>query len=128
LGRSSSHGNARALFASTLSCIWLGACGSGANAPPVPTPPPVPAKPDVIVTIDGQHHTCIVALSNEAQGSTIACADVTAFVRDELRVPSGAIYDVRTIPEVDKTEIAKVEDALKGAGYRFMAEKRAAPN
>jgi hypothetical protein len=126
LGRSSNHRAARALFASII-CAWLGACGSGVNAP-VPTPPPVPARPDVIVTIDGQHHACIVALSNEAQGSTIACAEVTAFIKDELRVPSGGIYDIRTIPEVDKAEIAKVEDALKGAGYRFMAEKRSAPN
>jgi hypothetical protein len=117
----------RALFASTAGCIWLAGCGSGANTP-VPTPPPIPAKPDVIVTIDGQHHTCVVALSSEAQGSTIVCAEVTAFVKDELRVPSGGIYDIRTIPEVDKTEIAKVEDALRGAGYRFMAETRPAPN
>jgi hypothetical protein len=107
--------------------MWLGGCGSGAGTP-VPAPPPIAAKPDVIVTIDGPHQACVVALSNEAQGSTIACAEVTAFIRDELRVPSGGIYDIRTIAEVDKAEIAKVEDALRGAGYRFMAQRRPAPN
>ena len=81
-------------------------------------PPPIAAKPDVLVTLDGEHHTCIVAISSEAQGSTIACDDVVPFVRDELRVPGGSIYEIRAIPKVEQAELAKVEASLKRAGYR----------
>ena len=60
------------------------------------------------------------ALYSEAQGSAIASEDVVRFVRDELRLPSGSIYDIRTIPDVDEAEMARVEASLKGAGYRFI--------
>jgi hypothetical protein len=99
---------------------FLAGCGPSANAPDS-VPPPIAAKPDVLVTLDGEHHTCIVALSSEAQGSAIACDDVVPFVRDELRVPSGSIYEIRTIPKVDQAEVAKVEASLKGAGYHSSA-------
>jgi hypothetical protein len=66
----------------------------------------------------GEHHTCVAALSSVAQGSAIACDDVVAFVRDELRVPSGSIYDIRTVPNVEQADVAKVEASLKAGGYR----------
>ena len=47
-------------------------------------------------------------------------ADVVAFLKDELRVPSGASYDLRTVPEVSETELAAVSTGLKKAGYRFV--------
>ena len=74
----------------------------------------------MIVTIDGARHDCIVALYSEPQGSTVSCGDVVPFVRDELRVASGSIYDIRTVPNVDAAERAGVEAALKNAGYRFI--------
>jgi hypothetical protein len=64
---------------------------------------------------------CVVALSSEVQGSAIACDEVVPFVRDELRVPSGSIYDIRTIPNVEQADVAKVEASLKAAGYRSSA-------
>jgi hypothetical protein len=45
---------------------------------------------------------------------------VVPFVRDELRLPSGSIYDIRTIPDVDEAEMASVGANLKAAGYRFI--------
>jgi hypothetical protein len=62
----------------------------------------------------------VVALFSEAQGSTISCGDVVPFVRDELRLPSGSIYDIRTIPDVDEAEMSSVGASLKSAGYRFI--------
>jgi hypothetical protein len=109
----------RALFASAFGCMLLAGCGPSANTPDAASPP-IAAKPDVIVTIDGQHHACVVALSSEAQGSTITCDEVMPFVKDELRVPSGVIYDIRVTPGADKAEMAKVEASLEGAGYRFI--------
>jgi hypothetical protein len=78
----------------------------------------------VIVTIDGARHTCVVALPSEPQGSTIPCDDVVPFVRDELRVPSGSIYDVLTISNVDEAAVTQLEARLKDAGYRFAGEPR----
>jgi hypothetical protein len=112
--------DARTVLACIAVVTPLAGCGSSANAPDS-VPPPIAAKPDVLVTLDGEHHTCIVALSSEAQGSTIACDDVVPFVRDELRVPGGSIYEIRTIPKVEQAEMAKVEASLKGAGYHSSA-------
>jgi hypothetical protein len=113
------------LFA-VLGCLLLEGCGPAANAP-VAAPPPA-VKADVIVTIDGQRHACSVALSSEAQGSTVACDDAAPFIKDELRVPSGGTYDIRTVPDVDKAEVAKLENGLKNAGYHAAGAPRAAPN
>jgi hypothetical protein len=103
--------------------IWapllLIGCGSTNNAPS-PVSPAIAAKPDVIITFDGERHTCVVALSSEAQGSIVPCADVIPFMRDELRLASGSIYDTRTIAKADPAEIAKTTQNLKDAGYRFI--------
>ena len=93
-------------------------CGSSSNAP-APAPAATAAKPDVIITFDGERHTCLVALSSEAQGSIVPCADVIPFMRDELRLASGSIYDTRVIAKADEAEVAKTTRNLKDAGYRF---------
>ena len=108
----------RAVFASITVFTLLAGCGPSADTP-VPAPA-IAARSDVIVTFDGEHHACVVALHSEAQGSAIACKDVVPFVRDELRLPGGSIYDIRTIPDVGESEMARVEASLKGAGYRFI--------
>jgi hypothetical protein len=107
----------RAMFASTMGFIMLASCGSPANGP---TPTPIAAKPDVIITFDEARHTCVVALSSEAQGSAVPCDEVVPFIKEQLRLPSGSIYDIRSISKVDEAEMAKVRTSLKGAGYRFI--------
>jgi hypothetical protein len=78
------------------------------------------------VTFDGKRRKCIVALPTEAQGSVISCDDLVSFVQNELKVPSGSIYDLGTVREPDSrlaehdAEIAKVRASLDGAGYRFI--------
>jgi hypothetical protein len=105
-----------AVWGSNMVLVSLAGCGPSAN-----TPDPS-MKSDVIVTLDGEHHTCVVALISEAQGSAVPCADVVPFVRDELRIASGSVYDIRTIAKVDDAERSKVEGSLKGAGYRFIGD------
>ena len=73
---------------------------------------------DVTVTMDGVHHVCNVALSKETQASSIACGDIVPFLRDELRLPRGAAYNLRTDQNVDPVELATVSANLKSAGYR----------
>jgi hypothetical protein len=99
--------------------LLLVGCGSSNNAP-APAPSAIAAKPDVIITFDGERHTCVVALPSEAQGSIVPCADVIPFMRDELKLASGSIYDTRTIAKADEAEIAKTTQNLKDAGYRFI--------
>jgi hypothetical protein len=99
--------------------LLLMGCGPSSNAP-APVPPAVAAKPDVMITFDGERHTCVVALPSEAQGSIVPCADVIPFMRDELRIASGSIYDTRTIAKADEAEVAKTTQNLKDAGYRFI--------
>src|SRR5271168_2777861 len=107
----------RKIIVLTAAFVALTGCGSSTNAP-TSVPPPTAAKPDVVVTVDGARHACVVALHSEAQGSIISCDDVVSFVRDELRLPSGSIYDIRTTPDVPAAQVAKVEASLNGAGYR----------
>jgi hypothetical protein len=111
---------ARAMLACAFGLVVLACCGQPANTPAPAAPPPIAAKPDVIVTLDGARHDCLVALYSEEQGNIISCDDVVAFMRDELRIPSGAIYDIRTGPNIDEAQKTKVEASLKGAGYRYI--------
>ena len=82
--------------------------------------PPSAEKPAVIITVDGEHHACVVALYSEPQGSTIPCADLIAFLRVELRVASGSIYDIRAIAGADAAQVLSVDAGLKDAGYQFI--------
>src|SRR5579863_9013274 len=110
----SGHGKITFLAAALIS---LAACGSSSNAP-TSVSPPAAARSDVVVTVDGARHACVVALHTEAQGSIISCDDVVPFVRDELRLPSGSIYALRTTPDAPAAQMSKVEASLSGAGYR----------
>ena len=117
--------NLRAMFASTIVFMLLAGCGQSANTP-VAVPQASSSPPSVTVTYDGKRRKCVVALPSEAQGNTISCGDVAQFVKDELRVPSGSLYDIRTIPDVDEAEIARVCAGLNSAGYRLMGGSSAA--
>jgi uncharacterized metal-binding protein len=109
----------RAVLASTAVLMSVTGCGQS-----TPVQAPIASKPNVIVTLDGKSHACVVALYSETTGNSIACADVAAFVRDELRLPKRSIYDIRTIAKVDDAEVAKVGASLKGAGYRYIGGPR----
>jgi hypothetical protein len=115
----SQEASMRRVLAISIPLLLLIGCGSSNNAP-APVSAAIAAKPDVIVTFDGERHTCLVALSGEAQGSFVPCADIIPFMRDELRLASGSIYDTRTIGKADETEVAKTTQNLKDAGYRFI--------
>jgi hypothetical protein len=108
----------RAVVLSGFIPILLVGCGSSG------TPPKLAERPDVIITLDGKRHTCVVALEKEPQGSTVPCKEAVSFVKDELRVPGGSIYDIHTVANVDNAEIASVRDALNGAGYRFIGGRK----
>jgi hypothetical protein len=112
-----SMGSLGKITALAAAFLALTGCGSSTNAP-ASASPTTTAKSDVVVTVDGARHACVVALHSETQGSIISCDDVASFVRDELRLPSGSIYDIRTTPDVPAAQMAKVEASLNGAGYR----------
>jgi hypothetical protein len=96
----------------TMSVVLAG-CGAPSNAPA--------KKADFIVTLDGIHHVCVVALANEEHGSSIACSDVIPFLKDELRLPAGAIYDLHKTAQVGDAQAASVRENLTAAGYRFIS-------
>lgn len=99
--------------------MLVGGCGSSSG-----TPAKLAERPDVIVTLDGKRNTCVVALEKEPQGSTVPCKDAASFVKDELRVQRGSIYDIRTVATVGDIEVASVRDALNDAGYRFIGGRK----
>lgn len=105
-----------ALVAFTV--VSLCGCGSANNAPAPAAP--IAAKPDVIITFDGVNHACVVALFTEPQGSTIPCKDLVPFLKDELRLASGSIYDTRVVAKADEAEVANTTRSLNDAGYRFI--------
>jgi hypothetical protein len=111
-----------ALLSPTLVSVamLLAACGSSSNAPTPQSASATVAKPDFIITVDGVQHACVVALYSEPNASTIPCTDLIPFLRDELRVPSGAVYDLRTTPTAEQAEVLKVRTSLKDAGYAFI--------
>jgi hypothetical protein len=98
--------------------IMLVACGPRSGAPVSDAAsPPIAEKADVIITVDGAQHGCMVSLASEAQGSSIPCKDVVAFVRDELRVARGSSYDLR-LRGADEAQAAGVRANLQDAGYK----------
>jgi hypothetical protein len=108
----------RAVLLSGSVSVLIVACGASA------TPPKLAERPDVIITLDGKRHACVVALDKEPQGSTVPCKEAVSFVKGELRVPGGSIYDIHTVANVDNAEIVSVRDALNGAGYRFIGGRK----
>jgi hypothetical protein len=107
----------RRVLAISVPLLLIG-CGSS-NNPATPVRAAMTAHPAAIITFDGERHMCVVALSSEAQGSIIPCADLVPFLRDELRLASGSIYDTRKIGQFDAAEMAKTTQNLNDAGYRF---------
>jgi hypothetical protein len=99
----------RQLWVAAVVLMLLSGCGR-ANSPAAP--PSAAAKPDIVVTVDGEHHTCVVAKYAEPTGSTIGCADVVSFVKDELRVRGPAA--------TDRVEADKTKAALDAAGFKFV--------
>lgn len=102
-----------------LTALWLFGCGS-ANNGQAPVAAPIASKPDVIITFDGANHACVAALFAEPQGSTLPCAELVPFLKDELRLASGSIYDTRMAANPDAAEVAKTTRTLNDAGYRFI--------
>jgi hypothetical protein len=102
--------------------VLLGGCGRSASTPGAAAP--LAGTPDVIVTLDGGRHACLVALRSELQGSTIPCGDLVPFLRDELRLASGSFCDIRSTGDVDRAEMTRVEASLDGAGYRLYSKTR----
>jgi hypothetical protein len=109
----------RTLFAATTCFALLAGCGEPASTSD-PKLSPIAAKPDVTITIDGVRHVCDVALYGEPQGSAVSCGEVVPFIRDELRLSNGSIYDIRTTAGVGETEVASVGASMNGAGYRYI--------
>ena len=109
----------RAILVFGFAPMLVAGCGASSG-----TPPKIAERPNVIVTLDGNRHTCVVALDKEPQGSTVPCKDAVSFVKDELRVQPGSVYDIHTVATVGDTEIASVRAALDEAGYRFIGGRK----
>lgn len=110
----------RRLCMMTVVLALLAGCGRSSN--PTSSPPTAAAKPDIVVRVDGEHHACVVAKYGEPTGSTIGCADVVPFVRDELRVRDGSSFELRGPAAVDTVEANRVKAALDGAGFRCVGD------
>ena len=110
-----------AILASATALAALAGCGKSTSTSESPR---IASRPDVTVKVDAKRRKCIVALSSETQGSTISCDEVVPFVKDELRLPPGSIYDLGAASGGDDAEIAKVRTNLNNAGYRFIGGSR----
>jgi hypothetical protein len=106
----------RTVIASILVTTLCSACGSSS----APSGARIAEKANVIITFDGKRHACVVALSTEAVGSAVPCADLIPFLSEQLRLQSGSVYDIQTIAPVDDAEMAQAAASLKRAGYRFI--------
>jgi hypothetical protein len=103
------------MLAATM--LLLAGCGKSTSNS---SATPIAARPDFTVKFDAKRRKCVVALATEAQGSVISCDQVNAFVKDELRLAGGSIYDVGTVAGGDEGETARIRAGLDCAGYRFI--------
>lgn len=111
--------SARAQFVAVTLCALVTACARPTGVP-IPIVLPIASRPDVIITFDGERHACVGALIDETTGRATSCDGVLPFMRDALKLRSGSIYDIRTIPDVDEAQMHVVTASLKDAGYRFI--------
>jgi hypothetical protein len=117
----------RTSFVFAAASILMAACGSQSDGPASnAASPPTAEKADVTIVLDGAQHACVVSLASEAQGSSIPCKDVVAFIRDELRIASGSSYDLHQ-RGAEEAEVAIVRATLKDAGYRPVGGRDAGP-
>ena len=107
----------RTAFGFAAAFILVAACGSRSGEPASNASPPTAEKADVTIVVDGAQHACVVSLASEAQGSSIPCKEVVAFIKDQLRVASGSSYDLR-LRGAEDVEAASVRASLRDAGYR----------
>src|SRR5271156_4689792 len=91
----------RAILLSVFIPMLVAGCGASSG-----TPPKIAERPNVTITLDGNRHACVVALDKEPQGSTVPCKEAVSFVKDELRVQPGSVYDIHTVAIVGDSEIA----------------------
>jgi hypothetical protein len=106
----------RTLIVSIVVSTLVSACGPSSGS----SGPKIAEKANVTITFDGKRHACVVALSTEAVGNAISCGDLIPFLSEQLRLQSGAVYDIQTIAPVDDAEMAQAAAGLKRAGYRFI--------
>jgi hypothetical protein len=106
----------RTVIASIMVITLFSACGPSSGT----SSTRLAEKANVTITFDGKRHACVVALSTEALGSAISCADLIPFLSEQLRLQRGAVYDIQTIAPVDDAEMAQAAAGLKRAGYRFI--------
>jgi hypothetical protein len=108
----------RAIFLTISIAATLVGCGHSVPSP-IQATSPAPT-PDVIVTMDGPHHTCVVAKYNEMHSQAIDCTAVASYFRDELGLSGGTFYDLRTIPDVSEVDMTYLQASLGSAGYHLI--------
>ncbi len=105
----------RAAWGCILAALLLAGCGHSSD-----TPARIAERADVSITLDGGRHACVVALDQEQQGSTVKCGELVPFLKEELRLKPGSIYDIRVPGDFDQGQMARLAADLNGAGYRFI--------
>ncbi len=107
-----------AFFFAAASILLVAACGSRSAEPAIDaSPPSTSEKADVTIVVDGTSHACVVSLAREAQGSSIPCKEVIAFIKEELRFASGSSYDLR-LRGAEEADAVNLRTSLRDAGYR----------
>lgn len=105
----SRHPRARTICLSVATLIFLAGCGKSGPSSNKPA--------DVSIKVDGTRHKCIVALAKEPQGNVISCDELASFIKEELRLPSGSVYELGSVPPVDDSAMTKARASLNDAGY-----------
>lgn len=75
-------------------------------------------KADVLVIFNGPENTCEVVLGGGAPTSLLF-TDVVGYLVNDLKLPTGTLFDITTVPDVKIREYEYVLAALKAAGYRL---------
>ena len=108
----------RGLVCLSLISIALYGCTEGEQTT---TSVEVPEGAHFVLTFDGPHGNCIVALDKNIHGTRVPCREVVSYLRDSPRVTAESRFDLITISDVNAEEYEEVMAALKQAGYRQAA-------
>lgn len=76
-----------------------------------------------IVTFLPAPAQCTVSLRDSRSHHALSCADVGAYIRDQLKIPPGALFGTQDMGNTHAPQIAALILALQESGYRSVGTR-----
>jgi hypothetical protein len=77
----------------------------------------------VFVTFYDSRADCTVSLGGSGKPHALLCADVLAYIRDQLKIPAGGTFVTQDFGNTHATEITSLISVLQKSGYQSVGRR-----